>query len=71
MLLSNKHIIKLIDYGLSKKANPLPQQSSSLIGSARYASRGAHQGLSSKMDDLEKFILCDYLFSNGTAPMAT
>jgi len=53
LLARDSHNLCLIDFGLSKKCEPPPRQTVSIIGNVRFASRGAHIGFSSRKDDLE------------------
>jgi hypothetical protein len=63
MIKNYTHQIKLIDFGLADGLRV--KQSNSLIGNVRFSSRGAHQGLSSRKDDLESLVYVLYHFMMG------
>lgn len=66
MVHSNRHSIKLIDFGLADTLKV--RRASTLIGNVRFCSRGSHFGLSSKKDDLESLIYVLYYFASGSLP---
>lgn len=62
------HTLYLIDFGLSKKCDPPPRRTVSIIGNVRFASRGAHIGFSSRKDDLESMCYVLLFLYQGWLP---
>lgn len=68
LLSKDSHRIYIVDFGLSKKCVPPPRKTVGIIGNVRYASRGAHLGMSSKMDDLESICYILLFLYQGWLP---